>query len=216
MGDEFLISTVLHELVRNCPKSLTLMIPESFEILGQSRLSGCQGLSSIVIESDSHLSRIDSEAFCFSTVQSIVIPRTVEFIDVSAFAHGSISLMSAEHGNAIRQIRNQFLIDYNSHKLMHDFSRPWIADVPSEIEILGPSCYGGCNSIAELFGCPGPRLERPQSQAFSLSALQSIVIPRTIEYINGSAFVDVVLVGIFIEFGNPVVALPESLLTDGG
>jgi hypothetical protein len=61
------------------------LIPSSVEALGSKCFLYCFSLSSITFESNSHLIRIESEAFYESSLQSIVIPRSVRFIDGSAF-----------------------------------------------------------------------------------------------------------------------------------
>jgi hypothetical protein len=56
------------------------MIPRNVEILGSGCFSNCELLSSITFESNSHLTRIESEAFDGSSLQSILIPSTILFI----------------------------------------------------------------------------------------------------------------------------------------
>jgi hypothetical protein len=56
------------------------MIPNNVEIVGSKCFSHCQSLSSITFESNSHLTRIESEAFHRLSLQSISIPSTILFI----------------------------------------------------------------------------------------------------------------------------------------
>jgi hypothetical protein len=87
------------------------LIPSSVEMLGSKCFSFCRSLSSITIESNSRLRRIESKAFYKSSIQSIVIPRNVQFVDVFAFLGVTLSAISIESGNAIFVIENGFLID---------------------------------------------------------------------------------------------------------
>jgi hypothetical protein len=56
------------------------LIPRNVEILGSDCFSGCKSLSSITFESDACSTRIESEAFYDSSLQSILIPSTILFI----------------------------------------------------------------------------------------------------------------------------------------
>jgi hypothetical protein len=64
------------------------MIPKNVEILGSKCFSWCESLSSITFESNSHLIRIESEAFYQSSLRSISIPSTILFIASNAVHMG--------------------------------------------------------------------------------------------------------------------------------
>jgi hypothetical protein len=69
------------------------VIPRSVEILCSSCFYSCESLTSISFESNSRLTRIESNAFSSSSLQSIVIPRGVKILDSSCFS-GCNSLTS--------------------------------------------------------------------------------------------------------------------------
>jgi hypothetical protein len=75
------------------------------------------------------LTRIESEAFSFSSLQSIVIPRNIQFIDGSAFIGVPLSSISLESGNTIFVIENVFLIDVLHHKLIRNFSKSSVIEI---------------------------------------------------------------------------------------
>jgi hypothetical protein len=56
------------------------LIPRNVEIVGSYCFSSCKSLSSITFESNSHLTRIESEAFSSSSLQSILILSTILFL----------------------------------------------------------------------------------------------------------------------------------------
>jgi hypothetical protein len=87
-------------------------------------------------ESNSRLTRIESSAFSYSSLQSIVIPRNVQFIDGSAFCNVPLSSISIESGNNTFIIQNDLLIDIICDKLIRNFSRSSKVDIPNHIEIL--------------------------------------------------------------------------------
>jgi 1-acyl-sn-glycerol-3-phosphate acyltransferase len=63
----------------------SVIIHRHIRIFCSSCFSFCRSLSSISFECDSELIRIESKAFSSSSLESITIPRHVQFIDGSAF-----------------------------------------------------------------------------------------------------------------------------------
>jgi hypothetical protein len=90
------------------------------------------------------LTRIESEAFYQSRLQSIVIPRNVQFIDSSAFTDVILSGFSIESGNEIFVIENDILIDVVNHKLIRNVSKASAIKIGKQIEILGSKCFSSC------------------------------------------------------------------------
>jgi hypothetical protein len=117
------------------------MIPCSVAILGPSCFQSCKSLSLISFESPSHLRQIESFAFSSSSLQSIVIPHSVQFIDGSAFCDVELSSCDIESANDRFVIENESLIDILDHKLIRNFSKSSDITILSSIEILGPSCF---------------------------------------------------------------------------
>jgi hypothetical protein len=70
-----------------------------------------------------------------------VIPQNVQNIDNSAFIDLTLSSISIESGNDSFVIENEFLIDIVHHTLIHNFSKLSHVEVPSDIEIVGSSCF---------------------------------------------------------------------------
>jgi hypothetical protein len=59
------------------------LIPRNVEILESKCFSNCRSLSSITFESNSRLTRIESEVFCDSSLQSILIPSNRRIKDAN-------------------------------------------------------------------------------------------------------------------------------------
>jgi hypothetical protein len=95
---EFLIDIIHHKLIRNLSRSSNVEIPSNIEILGSSCFSCCKSLSSISFESNSQLTQIESNAFSFSSLQSIMIPSTVQILGSGCFSEcKSLSSISFNH-----------------------------------------------------------------------------------------------------------------------
>jgi hypothetical protein len=117
------------------------MIPRNVEILGSKCFSGCYSLSRITFESNSRSTRIESEPFSDSSLQSIVIRRNVGFIDRCRFIGVTLSSISIESGNEIFVIENGFLIDVLDHRLIRTFAKSSKIEIEREIEIRGSGCF---------------------------------------------------------------------------
>jgi hypothetical protein len=75
--NDILIDIVHHKLIRNFSNSSAIEIGMNTEILGSKCFFNCELLSSITFETNSCLTRIESEAFHGSSLQSILIPSTI-------------------------------------------------------------------------------------------------------------------------------------------
>jgi hypothetical protein len=93
------------------------------------------------------LTRIESEAFSYSSPQSIVIPRNVRFIDGSAFIGLALSSISIELGNDIFAIDNDLILDVLGHKLIRTISKSSKIEISSHIEILGSNFFHGVDNF---------------------------------------------------------------------
>jgi hypothetical protein len=93
------------------------------------------------------LTRIEFYPFSYSSLETIVIPRNVEFIDGSAFISVRFSSISIENGNEYCVVVNDILIDIVHHTLIRNFSRLSHVEVPSSIEFLGSRGLSACKSL---------------------------------------------------------------------
>jgi hypothetical protein len=207
---EFLLDIVHHKLIRNFSVSSDIEIPRSIEILCSSCFYRCQSLSSISFESNSILKRIESKAFSFSSLQSIEIPRSVQFIDGSAFADVKLDSISIEAGNDIFHVEHEFLLDLVHHKGIRHFSVSSHIEIPRTIEILGSSCFSYCKSLSSISFESNSVLKRIESSAFSSSSLQLIVIPRSVEIICSECFSDCKLSSISFESNSSLKRIESS------
>jgi hypothetical protein len=124
--------------------------------------------SSISFESNSRLLRIESDAFSRSSLQSIVIPSSVEILGSSCFSEcKSLSSISFESHSRLLRIASDAFSKSSLQSIV----------IPSSVEILGSSCFLRCESLSSISFESNSRLMRIESDAFSFSSLQSLVIP---------------------------------------
>jgi hypothetical protein len=134
------------------------------------------------------LTRIEARAFSYSSLESIVIPQNVQSIDGSAFLGVTLSSISIESGNDIFVLEKDFLIDILHHKLIRNFSKSSAIEIGRNIEMLGSYCFSNCNSLSSITFELNSHLTRIESEAFSGSSLQSILIPSNVEILGSKCF----------------------------
>jgi hypothetical protein len=161
----------------------------SLEILGSDCFQGRKSLSSISFESPSRLRRIESYAVSASSLESIVIPRNVQFIEGSAFCSVKLLSCELESRNDRFVVANEFLIDFLNHILIRDFSNSSDIAIPSSIEILGPSCFEQCKSLSSILFESPSRLARDESRAFPDSYVRAL-LPATLVFLAYDAHSD--------------------------
>jgi hypothetical protein len=118
-----------------------------------------------------------------------VIPRTVRFIDGSAFQNVELSSISIESGNERFVIRDHFLIDIVDHKLIRDLSRSPSVTIPRDIEILGSRCLSCCSSLQSVSFESNSRLMQIESHAFPPFA-RPITLPSALLFVAHDASPD--------------------------
>jgi hypothetical protein len=96
---DFLLDFEGQFLIHYFGNSKTVCIANGVRVLSPWCFSSCSSLSSISFESDSMLTRIESFAFLNCSLQSIVIPKTVETSSDSAFARCRGLSIRIEEGN---------------------------------------------------------------------------------------------------------------------
>jgi hypothetical protein len=93
-----------------------------------------------------------------------VIPSQVQSIDGSAF--GEVNLLSCliESDNRRFVIEDAFLLDVVDHRLIRNFADWPHITIPQDIELLGSSCFSGCQSLSSISFESNSQLIRIESQ----------------------------------------------------
>jgi hypothetical protein len=189
--NDFIVDVLHHKLIANVSRSSSIEIGMNSEIFGSHCFSECRSHSSIIFESNSLLTRIESFAFSFASLQSIVIPRNGQFVDSSAFIGMTLSSIAVESENDIFVIENDFLINVLHKKMIRNFSKSSEIEIGMNIEILRSSCFSFCRSHSSVTFESNSCLTRIESFAFSFSSLQSILIPSNVELLGSKCFQNV-------------------------
>jgi hypothetical protein len=115
-----LIDAVDHKLIRAFVKSSELEIPSDIEIISSGCFTSDIHVSSISFESNSRLIEIESKAFSYSSVESVIFPNTVDILRVKCFAKcADISSISFESPPHLKRLENQAFGKSSSQVVIH-------------------------------------------------------------------------------------------------
>ena len=139
--------------------------------------------------------------FCFYGVcgiESIETPTSVENIGTSAFENCKY-LIRASFAKGLKSIGTCSFAGCSNLRTV---------DMPDDVQTIGISAFDGCSSLSHIDLQEG--LVRIDEQAFSCTALTSVRIPSTIEFIGGKAFAWSKLNAVFFE-GNAPMTIGASI-----
>jgi hypothetical protein len=164
------------------------MIPRHVQILCSFCFSCCYSLSSISFESDSELTRIESDTFTHPSLKSITIPKNVQFIHGSAFLNYSNISISIASNNLHFVVKSDFILDSSNTQLIRYFGKKSNITIPCHVQILSSSCFSHCNSLSSISFGTGSELARLEAGAFAGTRLSFVVVPESTSFIAGAAF----------------------------
>jgi hypothetical protein len=185
---EFLSDFSCRMLIRYLGNAGSVCAPNHVDILGPFCFSYCQSLSCISFESNSALKSIEPDAFRDFSLESIILPRTVEMIHGSAFSFCHGISIGFEEGNKYFIVEEDFMFDFDRRIMIRYLGKSVSVCIPNYVYVIGEFCFSGCNSVSSIsFECDSI-LERIECHAFSWTRLTSVQLPATVEFIAVNAF----------------------------
>jgi hypothetical protein len=145
-------------------------------------------MPSVSFESGSQLARIESNAFWFLPLRSIVIPPSVRFIGAFAFCNEHLSSISISIENDRYVIDHNLLIDIVDHTSMDHFPNSPDLTIPSDVQTIGSESFSKCKQLSSVSFAFSSKLKQIESHAFSFSGTHSSVIPRPVPILGSSCF----------------------------
>jgi putative transposon-encoded protein len=122
--------------------------------------------------------------------------------------------IAVESGSQLFAVKNKLLIDIIHRKLIHSFSVSVSRRVPRDIQILASSCFASSDIISLIVFESPSQLRRIEKKAFASSSIKSMVIPRNVEFIDGSAFLESEICSISVENENSTFVIKNCMLID--
>ena len=205
-GVEVIASNAFEPLCSRGGKSVAFDIPGSVKVIKEYAFHSCDWLSAVTLRDG--LEEIGKQAFWGTSIESIVIPKTVEKIDPYAFYNtNQLKSIKVDKKNKVYDSRNgcNAIIESATHRLQvacsgtiipdgvriigeSSFYRKQIANVAIPKSVVEIEDYAFCS--CELKGClvvPG-NVKTIGKQAFSVSKIDELVLEEGVEAIGNSAF----------------------------
>jgi hypothetical protein len=195
----------------HCPLTL-ICVPHNAEVLGKQCFSG-SAIAAITFEEESQLTRIEAFFFDNCSLVSIYIPQNVAFIDGSAFANCECQSVTIDPDNHRFSIDRDFLIDATQLRLVRYIGSSDRICIWTDIEVLGKSCFDHSGLESITFGHQS-LFKRIEESCFANCSLKSILIPRNVEFIDGSAFVSCQCESVTVDPSNRRFVIDRSFLID--
>jgi hypothetical protein len=160
------------------------------EILCSSCFRSCESLRDVQFESNSQLRRIESYAFLgCSSLESILLPASLNTIDGSAFASSGLSEIKISEGCSSFQIEDNFVTDFGRTSLIIYFGQCDILMISSHYSRFCNKCFSSCKSLRDVQFESNSQLRRIESAAFlGCWSLESIFIPMCVEILCSECF----------------------------
>jgi hypothetical protein len=109
-----------------------LWLPSSIQLISSKNFSKTQSIKSIVIENQSTLKIIESEAFQQIALQYFTVPALVEVLCANCFSQcGSLSSVTFEFGSRLSRIEEAAFTQTGLLEII----------VPSSVEVLSEKCF---------------------------------------------------------------------------
>ena len=143
---------------------------EDFEIVG-GVLKKYLGNELEVIIPESVL-EIDNSVFANTYIESVVLPNKIKKIGVAAFKNCK-NLTRIEFPESLEEI------DAYAFKGCISLTK---IRIPSKIKIIWFETFEGCTNLAQIELCEG--LTKLESDAFGNCSIESIIIPKSVNYIQ--------------------------------
>ena len=177
------ITSISRNAFEGCHNLTTIIVPDGITMIGDNAFYGCSSLTEIRIPAS--VKSVGGSAFknCSSLTQ-ISIPEGVYWLE-STFS-GCSSLLSVNLPDSLLDIEN--FTFKNCEKLEE-------IKIPSRVRTIGEAAFYGCKELTNItipdsYTSPGaPGVRYIESSAFAECAkLNTIVLPKTIEFIEENAF----------------------------
>jgi hypothetical protein len=159
----------------------------------------------VTFEEDCQVKQIGLDSFLDSSVQSIQIPKGVEIISGAGLT--GIKSVSIEEGNQHLSCDGICIYDITKRRLIRLVEELSEFEVPKEVEVICECSFECHRQLRELTFAADCGLKRIEMSALDCSRVKSIQIPKGVEFICGSALIEIPSVS--VEEGN------EHLSCDG-
>ena len=183
-GVEVIARNAFWPVPENGVEPFALEIPGSVKVIRSSAFAGREWLNALVLHEGIEV--IEGWAFDGTSIESLVIPKSVKRIDPSAFRNNTkLTSIKVKRGNKVYDSRKRCnaIIESKSGKLILGCSE---SSIPEGVKIIGYDAFARCGIEEVKFPSS---LETIESYAFmDCHRLKKVVVPGSVKEIGSLAF----------------------------
>jgi hypothetical protein len=161
-------------------------LPPTVEILGKCCFAHCERFSILTIPRDSSLRRIEAKAFSFTLLQSVAIPRQIDFIDGSAL-HTLLGVATSL-GGRVYSYDGTYLFEGDTLTIVRSFNSAPAIELPSLFLALGDCSFYRCQTIRTLTWAPDCDVRIFGRACLAKSTIEEIIVPRSVAALGERCF----------------------------
>jgi hypothetical protein len=180
------------------------IIHKNIEFFSESSFS-CAAIDAIAFVNNSRLRIFENNVAAFSTIKSIIFPRSVEVIGKHSFGDcKQLQSVTFDPESKLKRIEEDA------------FSRTSIQSIclPKALDFLGVHCFAQCYSLTSMAFEAESCLTELRFPIFALRAPKSFTIPILLEGVNEAFFTDFDESAIAIHPDNHVFVLEDHFLVN--
>ncbi|MBR6071107.1 MAG: leucine-rich repeat protein [Ruminococcus sp.] len=179
-------------------------IPDSVTVIGMSAFSGCSGLTSIDLPES--INKISISAFSGTGLTSVKIPKNVTTVEYGVFS-GCESLKTVELHDGIKEIHGAQMYPgaFSGCTALESI------DIPSSVNVIGPSVFSGCTSLKEIT-VPEGVTELSFYVFNGCTSLEKVALPDSLEWVDKVAFGETPYLASLKADSNGMIIVGKTLL----
>lgn len=200
---------------------LSILIPSNVISIEKKVFFNCKNINSIIFSEKSNLKLIGNEVFALSTIETISIPSSIDELKINwcrdILNLNNIKIFKNEEKQNISFYNNDFILGKTNQKSdtfdILLFARRNIenAVIPSFITKISPNSFQNCSKLKSVKFSENSELKSIGNYSFSNSSIESIIIPKNVEFIGESAFYNTKLESIEFSKESKIKILNEGV-----
>lgn len=214
--NRFLIDDSLHELLfydrKSIPKSNKVIVPSSIETIRENSFAFCKKVQTIEFEGESQLKKIEHDAFSFSSLQTLKLPKSLEKLDddwCNSTKHlTKIDLPSDNPHFSCSE--KAFLFSISLDRIYFASRNLITITIPNSVTSIASYSFQHCDQLRDVIIHDDSQLREIGKSAFSgCKALEAINIPSHVSSIHSSAFYNCINLGRIIIASNDTITIDD-------
>jgi hypothetical protein len=162
----------------NLTPSIVNVIIDGYSIIDNNAFYNITRIKLITFRNSENLKTIGNNAFSGTSIESIIIPASVETIEDGTFNTISLTEVTFEKDSKLKTIKNQAFRGTSIKSII----------IPASVETIESYAFMDLTTLTEIKFEDNSKLKTIKNQAFMGTSIKSIIIPASVETIGFYAF----------------------------